>query len=102
MPNSNASVERWKAPRSASPKLSAIVRLLGVAIFAFGVTLAGMSYWTTTKFTAAGRHSETMMESMRDHMTADILHDGLRGVVFRAMYAAEKANAAMLDEAKPR
>jgi len=61
-----------------------------------------MSYWTTTKFTAAGRHSETMMESMRDHMTADILHDGLRGVVFRAMYAAEKANAAMLDEAKPR
>ena len=100
MPNAKPSVDRRKAPRPATLKLSAIVRLLGVAIFAFGVTLAGMSYWTTTKFTAAGRHSETMMDSMRDHMTADMLHDGLRGVVFRAMYAAVKANAAILDEAK--
>ncbi len=38
------------------------------------------------------------MSSMRDHMTADMMHDSMRGVVFRAMYAAVNADAAMLRE----
>jgi len=74
--------------------------LLGAAIFLFGASITAISAWTTYKFTNAGEHSVTMLTSMREHMTADMMHDGLRGVVFRAMYAAEKGNAAMLAEAK--
>jgi len=92
--------ERRRAPRAASLKLQTIVILLGGAIFLFGASIAAISAWTTYKFTSAGEHSDTMLTSMREHMTADMMHDGLRGVVFRAMYAAEKGNTDMLAEAK--
>ncbi len=37
---------------------------------------------------------------MRAHVTADMLHDGLRGVVFRAAYAGSTGDTAMAAEAQ--
>ncbi len=100
MTNSKVQVERRSNPRPGSLKFKTIILILGVSIFAFGLSLTAMSAWTAAKFTAAGEHSLTMLASMRAHMTGDMMHDGLRGVVFRAMYAAEKGNASMLAESK--
>ena len=38
--------------------------------------------------------------SMRTHMTADMLHDSLRGVVYRAMYGGLNKDAAMVADAQ--
>ena len=92
--------ERRRAPRPASLKFRTIVSLLGGAILVLGLSITAMSAWTSSKFTQAGEDSLTMLTSMRDHMTADMMHDSLRGVVFRAMYAAEKNDTDMLIEAK--
>jgi methyl-accepting chemotaxis protein len=59
-----------------------------------------MTYVVSGSFKEAAGRSESLMDSMRAHMTADMLHDGLRGVVFRAMYAGAIADAAMAEEAK--
>ncbi len=92
--------DRRRAPRPAALRFHTVVLLVAGAIVAYGLLLTTMSAWTSAKFTDAGERSLTMLTSMREHMTADMMHDGLRGVVFRAMYAAEKNDATMLAQAK--
>ena len=77
-----------------------MVVALGVMIIGIGLLFSAMNYWVSWSFKQAAGQSVTLMVSMRAHMTADMLHDGLRGVVFRAMYAGAGADAAMAAEAK--
>ena len=70
------------------------------AVLACGLAIAGASFYVTSNMEQAQGRSGVLMSSMRHHMTADMLHDGLRGVVFRAMYAALDGNAAMLAEGR--
>ena len=73
---------------------------LSIVVLAVGLAIAGSSLWVADSFKRSGAESATLMSSMRDHMTADMLHDGMRGVVFRAMYAAAVNDAAMLTDAR--
>jgi methyl-accepting chemotaxis protein len=78
----------------------AIATGLSVVVLAVGLATAGSSLWVSQGFKQSGAESATLMSSMRHHMTADMLHDGMRGVVFRAMYAAVNADAAMLADSR--
>ncbi|MDP1730757.1 MAG: hypothetical protein Q8L54_06165, partial [Devosia sp.] len=81
-------------------KTRVVVIALGALIVGIGLMFSAMSYVVSGSFKQAAGQSETLMASMRAHMTVDMLHDGLRGVVFRAIYAGATADAAMAGEAK--
>jgi methyl-accepting chemotaxis protein len=73
---------------------------LSVVVLAVGLAIAGSSLWVSDGFKRSSAESSTLLSSMRDHMTADMMHDSMRGVVFRAMYAALNNDAAMLQDAR--
>ena len=62
-----------------------VVVALGVVIVLIGGIYSAMTFMVSQSFQEASRGSAAMMSSLRALMTADMLHDGLRGVVFRAM-----------------
>jgi len=76
-----------------------VIVLCGV-IVGTGVLFAGLSSLVSSAYKGQSEHSAALMSSMREHMTADMLHDGLRGVVFRAMYAGQSFDAAMVADAQ--
>jgi methyl-accepting chemotaxis protein len=51
----------------------------------FAVLQGSLSFIITKEFQAAGVQSATLLTAMRHHMTADMMHDNLRGIVFRAL-----------------
>jgi methyl-accepting chemotaxis protein len=69
------------------------------ATLALGLAIVGAGYVVSEGLKSSLRQSETLMSSMREHMTADMLHDGLRGVVFHAAYAGAIGDQAMAKEA---
>ena len=76
-----------------------VVIALGVVIVAIGGIYSAMTFMVSQSFQEASRGSAAMMSSLRAHMTADMLHDGLRGVVFRAMYSGITYDANGVAEA---
>ena len=86
--------------RQFSLKFGTIALALAGLFLLAGVALSGVGLVVSAAFKDTSARSEILLLAMRDHMTADMLHDGLRGVVFRAMYAALDGNAAMLAEGK--
>ncbi len=77
-----------------------VVMALGAVILLIGGVYSAMTFMVSQSFQEAGRSSEAMISSLRAHMTADMLHDGLRGVVFRAMYSGITYDADAVAEAK--
>ena len=73
-----------------------VVMALGALIVGIGVLFSGLNYIVSSSFKQSTTQSEILMSSMRSHMTADMMHDSLRGVVFHAMYAGATADAAMI------
>ncbi|WP_374620868.1 methyl-accepting chemotaxis protein [Devosia sp.] len=91
-------VERRKAPRPLAFKIQHLLLAVSTVLLGLGLGLTAASMWTSAAFSRASDHSVTMMNSMREHMTADMLHDGMRGVVFRQMFAAMTFDRTMLEE----
>jgi methyl-accepting chemotaxis protein len=83
-----------------SMRLGTIGLILASVVLAVGLMVAGSSLYVSHGFKRASAEQATLMSSMRDHMTADMMHDSLRGVVFRGMYAAVSADSAMLADAR--
>jgi len=81
-------------------RFGAIAAGLSIVVLTVGLAIAGSSLWVSQSFERSGAELATLMSSMRDHMTADMMHDSMRGVVFRAMYAAAIADSAMLADAR--
>ncbi len=77
-----------------------LVIFLCAIIVGTGVLFAGMSMLVSSTYKDLSKQSGDLMSSMRSHMTADMLHDGLRGVVFRAMYAGQSLDSAMVADAQ--
>ena len=73
---------------------------LSVVVMVVGLIIAGSSLWVSNGFKRSSAESATLLSSMRDHMTADMMHDSMRGVVFRGLYAALNNDAAMLADAR--
>jgi methyl-accepting chemotaxis protein len=90
--------EPGKVPQVFSISFGAVAMLTAALFLAAGIAFTGMGLVVSGAFKDTSGRSETLMQAMRYHMTADMLHDGLRGVVFRAMYAALDGDAAMLAE----
>lgn len=51
----------------------------------------------TNRLVAANAESATMLSAMRNHMTADMFHDGLRGVLYQGLYAQKVGDTATLQ-----
>jgi methyl-accepting chemotaxis protein len=81
-------------------KLQSIVGYAcGVALIG-GLVSAGASFRTSASFEESGKRMETLMTSLRQHMTADMMHDNLRGIVFRSLYAVTTDQQEMVIEAR--
>jgi len=63
-----------------------------VSLLLVGLLIAGAGFYVSNNFQNSSNRAQTMMSSMRAHMTADMLHDSLRGVVLRALYAGSRAD----------
>jgi methyl-accepting chemotaxis protein len=85
-------------PPDGGVRLSTLVLGLVAVLVAIGVAVAGASAYVSSGFKASGRTSETLMMSMRAHMTADMLHDSMRGLVFRGLYAGVVGDALMVKD----
>lgn len=83
-----------------SLRFGTIAVILSVVVLAVGLTIVGSSLWVSGSFKRSGAETSALMSSMRHHMTADMMHDSMRGVVFRAMYAALNNDPAMLADAR--
>ena len=77
-------VERRRAPRPLAFRIQHLLLAVSTVLLGLGLGLTAASMWTSAEFSRASDHSVTMMNSMREHMTADMLHDGMRGVVYHA------------------
>jgi methyl-accepting chemotaxis protein len=75
-----------------SMKAGTFVLLQCASLLLVGLLIAGAGFYVANNFHKSGDRAETMMASMRSHMTADMLHDSLRGVVLRALYAGSRAD----------
>ena len=82
------------------------MKLQSIVGFACGVALVGglisaaASFRTSASFEESGKRMETLVTSLRQHMTADMMHDNLRGTVFRALYAVTTDQSDMVVEAR--
>jgi len=95
---SNGNTSRSEGGFSLS--FGSIAIILSVVVLAVGLAIAGSSLWVAQGFKRSLAESSTLMSSMRHHMTADMMHDSMRGVVFRAMYAALNNDPVMLADAR--
>jgi len=87
-------------PRGLAMRFGTLVMALSVVVIAVGLGIAGSSLWVSNDFKDSSQDSATLMQAMRNQVTADMYHDTLRGVVFRAMYAAVNNDAAMVKDAQ--
>jgi len=78
--------------RSWSLRAGMFVLAQCASLLLVGLLIAGAGFYVSGNFERSSNRAETMMASMRAHMTADMLHDSLRGVVLRALYAGSRAD----------
>ena len=81
-------------------KFATMVACLSGAVLFTGALMSGSSFIVGQSFTHASDQSSVLMSSMRDQMTADMMHDTLRGLVYGSLYAALAADGAMAEETK--
>ncbi|WP_236894160.1 methyl-accepting chemotaxis protein [Devosia sp. SL43] len=79
-------------------KFATIVAGVCGAVLVTGTLLVGSSYYVGRAFEATSTESATLMHSMREQMFADMMHDAMRGVVYRSLYAASTGDAAIAAE----
>ncbi len=73
---------------------------LGAIIVGLGLLFSGLNALVSGQFKAAAGQSSVLMQSMRAHMTADMLHDGLRGVTYHALLGGSTRDSAMVALAR--
>ncbi len=78
--------------RTLSLQAGMFVLAQSAALLLIGLLIAGAGFFVSSNFDRSSTHAQTMMASMRAHMTADMLHDSLRGVVLRSLYAGSRAD----------
>src|SRR5215510_6940326 len=88
------------AKNGFSMRFGTMALILSAVVLVVGLGVAGSSLWVSNDFKRSSADSSTLMSAMRNQVTADMYHDTLRGVVFRAMYAAVNNDAAMVKDAQ--
>ena len=74
--------------------------VLGVCsvVLVIGLAVSGASFYVSSGFKQASQQTDVLMSAMRNHMTGDMYHDSMRGVVFHALYAGAVNDPAMAKE----
>ena len=65
--------------------------IIGATTSLLTIMLVIMSIIGVSQFTGLIAEGETASAALRNHMTGDMMHDGLRSDVYRALYVAENA-----------
>ena len=76
-------------------RFGTIVAGVCATVLLTGSVLIGSSFFVGGVYEAARDESSTLMTSMRQQMFADMMHDTMRGVVYRSLYAANVGDSAM-------
>ena len=69
--------------------LKAILLVFLGGILALAAGSDAMSFFQGRLFTGASERAQVLTYALRNHMTADMMHDVLKGVVFQALHAAQ-------------
>ncbi|WP_421762089.1 methyl-accepting chemotaxis protein [Devosia sp.] len=85
--------------RASGTPFRTLVLAVCATLLLIGGVVSAANLYVAASFKQSGKSSETMMSSMRFHMTADMYHDSMRGIVFRALYAGVNGDAAMAADA---
>jgi methyl-accepting chemotaxis protein len=80
-------------------RLQTFVGAACAVALAAGIGGAVTSFSISSSYQDSAAKTATLMTSMRQHMTADMMHDNLRGIVFRALYAVNVKDTDMAREA---
>jgi methyl-accepting chemotaxis protein len=95
-----ASAAKSETRGGISMRFGTMSMFVSIVVLVVGLAIAVSSVFVSNSFKKSSAESATLMSSMRYHMTADMMHDSMRGIVFRAMYAALNNDAAMLADAR--
>lgn len=80
-----------------NPRL--VVKLACLLAIGFSVLQGGLALVITRSFQAGTEQSTALMTAMRHHMTADMMHDNMRGNVFRALYGVTTNDTVLRNSA---
>ena len=69
---------------------------LGVAL----LSLAVVTEWLNVQYLGITAKQKTALETIQRHMNADMMHDGILGNVYAAIYAAGQGDASKLNDAR--
>jgi methyl-accepting chemotaxis protein len=78
-------------------RIRTIVIAASCALVLVATLSMGASLTVKGKLEAANAESVTMLSAMRNHMTGDMFHDGLRGIVYQGLYAQKGGDNATLQ-----
>jgi methyl-accepting chemotaxis protein len=84
-------------PGRTGPGLRSIVFAVCCLVLVIGLAITGVNFWVSNQFKDASARSAVLMSSMRHHMSADMLHDTMRGVVYKSMYAGTIGDRALIS-----
>lgn len=79
--------------------ISRRIKLGGATLAAAFALQAAMTVYMEHSLVTAGDAERLTTKAMHNHMQADMLHDAIRGSVYRAAYWAEQGSAADRDDA---
>lgn len=75
------------------------IKVGGAVIAAAFVSLVATTIGIQQSLVHSSASQRLLAEAMHNHMQADMLHDAIRGSVYRALYTAARGNVAERDEA---
>jgi methyl-accepting chemotaxis protein len=78
----------------AGVKFRTLIVSMCVALVVVGLAIAGGGLQVSNNFKQSAERSETLLASMRAHLTADKLLERMRGVVLRSLYSGSRADFA--------
>ena len=92
--------QRAGSRRTSTLSLQAFVVGVSASVLMTGLLVSGAGVYVSGHFKDTISVSSTLMASMRHHMTADMLHDGLRGVVYSGLYGGVSDNRELAANAQ--
>ena len=88
-----------KARRSSRLTIKTTVVLICGLLMFFGATTAGLVFLVSDAVKRANWQSSQIVRALRNQVTADMYHDTLRGVVYKALYASAVGDKIAAGEA---
>ncbi len=97
--NTPTFVDRRKTKRPRAIAFSTVFLFLGAMMLTLGLTLTTLTVVSSNAFRKASDDGVVILATLRDHLTADMYHDGMRGLVYKALFSGATLKMAGTESA---